>query len=670
MIVPGLAGVAAITAAEEQTCALMIGGSIQCWGQNAYGQLGNGSKTTSSSPVAVSGFPSGVIGISAGAFHTCALTAAGDLTCWGYNGQGQLGNGGATSATTAVAVSGLSRNVVTVSNAHTTGIRTCALTNAGSAQCWGSNSFHALGGGPGFDGSTNILTPIPVEGTQTWVAISLGGAHTCALTNLGSVSCWGSNSEGQVGNSSAGSETDAPLPVLGLPSGVIAVSAGDNHSCALTRAGTVWCWGSNGSGQLGDGAVTSNPQAVPTAVVGLPTDDPVVAIAAGLDFTLALTTTGHVFSWGGNVYGDLGDNSTARSALPVEIPLDGVKAIVAGDDHACVLLAGGTVECWGYNGDYELGVVTSGPQSYVPIPVSSLLPPGNIAVTAGKDSSCALSNTGATWCWGGNYYGELGRGSIGSVSSVPMEVSTLGAGVTAVTAGQNAACALTTAGMVQCWGSDNAGQLGDGDPTYATQSTPVPIDGLAHDNRLTVLTPPAPPTSMLQMSLGSSPLNLAASASSMLAPTFSTLTPDRCRIINNGANSNSVSFLSSGICMVETSQAGGGTFNPAPSQTREIIVVPAVPTGLTASVVANGNNTDTVTLTWNAATGASTYTVDWTSCYRFCTPDANVSNLTATTLVRTVPSNVVGQTYYHYRVRAVDAMGQSATSGTVSIVTR
>ena len=299
-------GVIAITSGGTFACALTTAGGVECWGDNSYGQLGNGTATDSSVPVAVSGLSSGVSAISAGNAQTCALQAGGGVECWGDNFAGQLGNGTTTGSLVPVAVSGLSSGVSAISAGSN---YTCALTSAGGVECWGDNTYGQLGNGT----TTDSSVPVAVSGLSSAAsAISAGGNHTCALTTAEGVQCWGSNSSGQLGD---GTTTNryVPVAVSGLSNGVSAVSVGQNHTCALTSDGGVECWGSNSSGQLGNGTATDS--SVPVAVSGLSSG--VSAIATGGDNTCALPSTGGVECWGYNFYGELGNGTTTGSSVPV-----------------------------------------------------------------------------------------------------------------------------------------------------------------------------------------------------------------------------------------------------------------------------------------------------------------------------------------------------------------
>ena len=257
VLVAGLTGVTAIISGGLHTCAITRDQTVHCWGNNDYGQLGNRTRTDSATPVTVVGL-SKVVAITAGGRHTCALTSDQTVHCWGNNELAQLGNGTKTNSLVPVTVAGLSG--VTAIDAGD--LYTCAVTSSGAAYCWGYNGAGQLGDGT----LTNRLTPVRVRLSGV-TAISAAYLDTCAVTRGGTGYCWGADYYGQLGNGTV-STTVSPLPVVvsGL-AGVTAIATGSSHSCALTAAHTVHCWGSNDSGQLGDGTTTN--RAVAVATVGL-----------------------------------------------------------------------------------------------------------------------------------------------------------------------------------------------------------------------------------------------------------------------------------------------------------------------------------------------------------------------------------------------------------------
>ncbi len=472
--VVGLAsGVAAIAAGEYHTCALTTGGDVKCWGYNGDGQLGDGTTTQRSTPVDVAGLASGVAALAAGGYHTCALTTAGRVKCWGYNGDGQLGDGTTYNHSTPVDVAGLMSGVVALAAG---GSHTCALTTDGGVKCWGSNGDGQLGDGT----TTQRSTPVEVAELASGVAaLAAGGWHTCALTTDDGVKCWGANRDGQLGDGTT-TQRSTPVDVMGLASGVAAIAAGGYHTCALTTDGGVKCWGSNGSGQLGDG--TTYNHSTPVDVAGLASG--AVALAAGGSHTCALvltegsglTTGGGVKCWGLNWAGQLGDGTTSHRSTPVDVAglASGVAAIAAGGYHTCALTTDGGVKCWGYNGSGQLGDGTTYNHS-TPVDVAGLAS-GVVALVAGEHHTCALTTGGGVKCWGANGYGQLGDGTTYN-HNTPVDVMGLASGVAALAAGGYHTCALTTAGGANCWGYDEYGQLGDGTTTH--NSTPVAVVGLS-----------------------------------------------------------------------------------------------------------------------------------------------------------------------------------------------
>jgi alpha-tubulin suppressor-like RCC1 family protein len=307
--VVGLSGGMLALAASGDTCAVTTAGALLCWGHNESGQLGNGSMQGSLTPAGVSGLSAGVKAVAAGGLHTCAVTSAGATFCWGDNSSGELGDGTTSDSLVPVAVKGLSSgaSAVAVGFGHS-----CAITSAGAVKCWGLDKYGELGNGTTSD--LPVKAPVDVKGLSSVVAITSSSLHTCALTSAGLVSCWGHNLDGELGDGST-KDSSYPLDVIGLPDGIVAVGAGTSHTCAVTKAGGVKCWGNNAFGQLGDGSITKS--SVPVDVKDLTSG--VVAVALGFDHTCAVLTTGAVKCWGGNFYSQLGNGTTTQSLVPVDV---------------------------------------------------------------------------------------------------------------------------------------------------------------------------------------------------------------------------------------------------------------------------------------------------------------------------------------------------------------
>lgn len=314
-----------VSGGAYHSCALAADGAVTCWGYNNAGQLGDGTNTLSRTPVEVD--LSALTGrkvtqITLGRYHSCALTVDGFAFCWGLNGDGQLGDGTTESKSRAVAVTaGGALEGKLIKQIAAGMYHTCAVTTDGSVACWGWGVDGQLGNG---DNSSSAV-PVAVAGVlqgKTATQVASGSYSSCAVTNDGKVSCWGLNTDGQLGN---GSQTNSAVPVAVDDTGgllnktVTQVASGFGHSCAVTSDGGVACWGLNWDGQLGTG-VAGAPVLVPTAVVpGAMVGKAVTAVAAGGGHTCAVTSDRAGFCWGRNSNGQLGDNGSTSSAQPVAV---------------------------------------------------------------------------------------------------------------------------------------------------------------------------------------------------------------------------------------------------------------------------------------------------------------------------------------------------------------
>lgn len=380
---------------------------------------------------------------------------------------------------------------------------TCAVLSSGGADCWGDNERGDLGDGsltgPEICGEFRCSTvPVPVSGIADATAIAAGPAESCAVLAVGEVDCWGSNEEGQLGDGTSSgpevcetrSKTDVgcsakPVPASGIANAT-AVSTGLGFSCALLSSGGIDCWGFNAYGQLGDGVTgpeTCNGWACSTVPVPVSGITNATAITAAEDFACALLSSGAVECWGENRQGQLGDGTTKNSSTPVPVSgiTDAVALAAAGNNDTCAVLWGGGVECWGANGYAQLGGGFASEYSSTPVVVQGLSGAA-LATGGGAEYSCAALSAGTVECWGDNSNGQLGTGTTGletcqwgGCSRKPLRAS----GITSATAltggGEDNACALLSAGGVDCWGSNFLGEAGNGGG-YAP--TPVPVKGI------------------------------------------------------------------------------------------------------------------------------------------------------------------------------------------------
>lgn len=336
-----------IDTGSGHSCSINNLGGLKCWGMNDRGQLGDGSYIDKLTPVNVATLSSGVEHVSTGGRHTCALMSTNEVKCWGNNGSGELGDGTVTTKWGPVYITS------NISRIDCGGSHTCALTTAGGVKCWGYNYSGQLGDGT----NTTRLYPTSINGLNSDIVdITTGSSHTCSLSIIDGVKCWGYNSYGTVGDGTTTSRSN-PVNVVGLTSGVKDIVAGGNHTCALMTSGEVKCWGNNWYGQLGDGTTTN--RLIPVNVIGLTSD--VFKIAAGGDTSCALMTSGEVKCWGNNQYGQIGDGTTINQSYPINVIglTSGVSNIAIGGIHTCALLTSGAIKCWGYNINGQLGDSTS-----------------------------------------------------------------------------------------------------------------------------------------------------------------------------------------------------------------------------------------------------------------------------------------------------------------------
>ena len=380
-----------VAAGALHTCARKADNSLYCWGR---GELGNGGPMVPSqpTPVAVTALGTNVIRVAAGT-TTCAIRQGGSLWCWGNNLLGQVGDG--TSSGDEL-VDGQPHRILPqqlalsniVSVAAGAG-HTCAVEAGGDLHCWGSNSLGQIGNATttGSACGSNVCRPSPTRVTalSTLVAdVAVGGRHTCAVTKDGRLYCWGENTTGQLGTGSTGGEScqpslpcrSSPAQVTALGNDVAQVAAGGSHTCAVLKNGTLWCWGVNSSGQVGNGTQTGSQCTLP----------------GGSSFPICVTSPAQVTALGANV-----------------------AQVVTAGDRTCARLKDRSLWCWGDNAWGEIGAPTdadAGINGAQPLPVRVVALGNDVTeVAISVEHSCARTHAGSVWCWGNNTYGQVGDGT-------------------------------------------------------------------------------------------------------------------------------------------------------------------------------------------------------------------------------------------------------------------
>ncbi|MGO8669787.1 MAG: RCC1 domain-containing protein [Capsulimonadaceae bacterium] len=469
---------------------------VYSWGDNSWGELGNGITTGSSLPVWDNCQPYAIFSptaVAAGDDDSLALGPGYPIATWGEGNYGELGDGfywtGPDTQPGFISVGG---TAVSAGQYHC-----LSLTSSGTVLAWGNNTYGQLGTG----NTTSYDTPVEVNGLTGVIAVAAGYDHSLALLQNGTVWAWGYNSTGELGNGST-TTSYIPVQVTGL-SGVTAISAGSGFSLALCSNGTVWGWGSNFWGQLGLGTAgtwDTAPHTTPAQVPGLPT---ITAISAGGNHSLAIDSSGNVWAWGFNMFGQLGNGTTDETNNPCPAPVEGltnVVGIAGGGVHSLAVRVDGTAWAWGCNSSGQLGNGTT-TNSCVPVEVED--PTGNTyltkvsAVAAGASHSIAIVppvspyGVGIVSSWGDNSYGELGNGTT-TGSTVPVSLANLPPliSMSAIAAGGDHSLIIPAEYPMATFGEGNYGELGDGQsPTGPTPS-------------LTYVTPPSGPYEGMLMPSG------------------------------------------------------------------------------------------------------------------------------------------------------------------------
>lgn len=349
---------------------------------------------------------------------------------------------------------------------------TCGYVNSQTAllglvsglQAWGDNAQYQLGDGTTADRSS----PSPVPSLSGALSVAAGDYHSAVVDPTGHVWTWGDNDNGQIGNGTFGADVPTPYQVTSLSGTFTQVAAGEDFTLALRSDGTVWGWGDNDNGQLGDGSTTDRYS--PVQASGL---TGVTAISAGDNHAIALKSNGTIWAWGDNANGQMGDGTSTDHLVPFQVPvLSGTfTAMDAGSDFNLVRKSDGTVWAWGYNSNGQLGDNTTTTRRS-PQVVAGL--PSVVSVASGHIHSLAVTSTGSLYAWGDNAYGQLGDGTIVD-KRVPTLITGI-SGVSKVSGGYLHSQAVKTDKSLWAWGDNSHGQLGDG--TTADRTTPVQVNNI------------------------------------------------------------------------------------------------------------------------------------------------------------------------------------------------
>jgi uncharacterized repeat protein (TIGR01451 family) len=406
-----------IDAGEEHTCAVLADRSVRCWGKGVAGRLGYGNDNNVLVPAAAGPVNLGpgrdARAIVAGDFHTCAILDEGTVRCWGFGENGRLGYGNKNNILTPAAAPPVDLGPGRTARAITAGAsHTCAILDDGSVRCWGNGAAGRLGYGNatpvGDDETPGQVGPVNLGPGRTARAIAAGEFHTCAILDDSRLLCWGFNASGQLGYGGTGDVGDNETPGQVGPvnvggRGVVAVSGGTGHTCAILDDGTVHCWGFGANGRLGYGSTADVPSAAAAPAVNLGAGRTASAIAAGDAHNCAILDDGAVRCWGfggsGRLgYGNttsIGDTETPDAAGPVNLgPGRSARALTAGFSHSCAALDDGTLRCWGFGGSGRLGYgneLSVGddetPASAGPVPLGGSVPSlaANVTVGLGAD---------------------------------------------------------------------------------------------------------------------------------------------------------------------------------------------------------------------------------------------------------------------------------------------
>lgn len=439
-----------VSVGAYHVCALKPDHTAWCWGLNYNGELGTNDVVPRVSPTQITSGPQW-LSVSAGGFHSCGLATDGTAWCWGQNNVGELGigNNSIPEVHVPAQVDAEQWMAVTTGNAHT-----CGILASGHLRCWGSNSNGQLGDDLPTSTVNSSFSPVAVgPDDTTWSAVGAGVTDTCAIDAAGRLLCWGANTNGELGNSIPSPSQPSPVVVTGGARTWSAVGLGAISTCAIGTDHNMWCFGVTRLGASGS-------VLVPTRVPGTTGWK---AVATGAQATCAIDDAGALSCWGANATGQLGDNTFLQRTSPTKIADPTWTQVALGPQGACATNADGSVWCWG---SMATGLGDGSTIRLMPTLIST---GGWTSVGMGSTAICGIENS-SLYCWGDNNNGELAVGNFTTYMTPQPSPSGMGTW-TSISAGHSYACGI--AGVnVMCWGSNNVGQVGDG--SLMAQSLPVP----------------------------------------------------------------------------------------------------------------------------------------------------------------------------------------------------
>ncbi len=442
-------------------CAIDDQFALWCWGRNHAGQVSANAPGWVLAPMAVA--PGTVWSdFAVGAVHTGGVTQDGRVLMWGSRVYGQLGDD-KLSLWTTMAATGAATDWSSVAGYGESG---CALNALGELHCWGSNESGQFG----LNDNKSRAEPTKVDSAGSVTKVALGRQHACIINAAGKIACSGRNAQGQLGRATnTPATTFAEILTTGKPYDGLSwkeIAAGEEHNCAISMNGTLWCWGRTTEGQIGLKNPTTGSLIQLELVVGEVPPTDWVSVAAGQFHTCASRADGSVWCWGRNVEGQIGNGLPASGKIaPFSLGTGWKGPVATGVNHTCAIKQNGTLWCWGRNSNNQLGDNTTVDRPS-PIQVDNTM--DWAYVTAGNASTCAGKTGGALLCWGVNSLGHLGLGDTGQ-RKIPTTVTGSFLGMNL---GFQHGCAITTDGALVCGGSGEFGQNARGDGIV---SAPVPI---------------------------------------------------------------------------------------------------------------------------------------------------------------------------------------------------